>query len=49
MYQVLELLHSEHEYDILVVGFHIIQDWLVVDTSSEIYTIFTVLFHTYLG
>ena len=26
MYQVLELLHSEHEYDILVVGFHIIQD-----------------------
>ena len=33
--QILELFHSEHNGDILDVGLHMLQSWLVVDPSSK--------------
>ena len=49
MDQLLELLHSENDDDILDVELHMIQAWLVVDPYSKFYTVYTLLFHKYGG
>ena len=49
MDQILEFFHSEHNDNILNVDLQMPQAWLVVTTSSKIYTVSTVLFHKYGG
>ena len=47
MDHILEFFHSEHYGDILYFDLHMLQDWLLVDPSSNLYTVSTVLFHKY--
>ena len=49
MYQLLELFYSTYDHDILDFDLHMLQAWLVVAPSSELYTVLTVLFHKYGG
>ena len=43
MDQLLEFLHSEHDGDIFYVDLHMIQDWLVVTTSQNLYSVYCVV------
>ena len=44
MDQLLGLLHSEHDDDILYVDPHMRQAWILVSTYSEVYIVSTLLF-----
>ena len=44
MYHLLEFLHSEYEY-ILYVYIQMLQSWLMISPTKNIYTVYTVLFH----
>ena len=49
MDQLPEFFCSDHDGDILDVDLQMIQYWIVVDTSSNFYTVPIVLFHKYGG
>ena len=45
MDHLLELFHSEHDDDLLIVDLQMLQAWLVVAPPSKFYIVSTVLFH----
>ena len=45
----MEIFHSEHDDDILDVELQMLQALLVVAPLSKIYTVYTALFHKYVG
>ena len=49
MDHLLELFHSEHNYDLLDVDIQMLQDLLVVSPPSKFYTVSTMLFLKYGG
>ena len=49
IWKTLEILHSEHDDDLLNVDLHMIQAWIVVSTSAIFYKVSIVLFHKYAG